>query len=137
MIPVALGGIISAVGQVADDLFTSDEERGAQAIELRKLDLEEAKLAEANNLEQLKVNTEEAKSSSLFVAGWRPAIGWVCAAACAWNWVGVSLAKVVGDAAGYPLTIAPLDTGEMMPVLLGMLGMGALRTFEKSKNVAR
>ena len=87
---------------------------------------------------QLEVNKAEAGSASVFVAGWRPAVGWVCAAACAWNWIGLPVAKMVLVlAAGPTLDLAPADLTEMLPVLMGMLGLGALRTFEKTKGVAR
>ena len=78
----------------------------------------------------------EAASSSLFVAGWRPAIGWVCGAGCAWNWIGLPMASFIMAAIGHTVAIYPADLGEMMPLLLGMLGIGTLRTVEKIKGVA-
>lgn len=85
---------------------------------------------------QLDINKAEAANPSLFVSGWRPAIGWVCGAACAWNWVGLPVMKAVLLAVGYQLALAPADIGEMMPVLLGMLGLGGLRTIEKLNGAA-
>lgn len=85
---------------------------------------------------QLSINTEEAKSTSVFVSGWRPFIGWVCGSACAWNWIGIPIAKVVVAALGYKLAIAPADISEMMPILMGMLGLGGLRTIEKLNGAA-
>lgn len=82
---------------------------------------------------QIDINKEEAKSDSVFVSGWRPFIGWVCGSACAWNWIGLPIAKTGLLLAGYKLDIAPADLSEMLPVLMGMLGLGALRTFEKVK----
>lgn len=134
--PVVIGGILEAVGQIADDLFTSDEERGKLALENRKLDLEEQKLAQAVDAQQVAVNIEEAKSSSIFVAGWRPAVGWLCVGACGWNWIGLPVAKFGAALAGHPIDVAPAPMDEMMPVLLGMLGLGTLRTIEKVKQVA-
>jgi hypothetical protein len=87
---------------------------------------------------QLEVNKAEAGSSSVFVAGWRPFIGWVCGAACAWNWSGLPIAKAALLVWGGPsLTLEPADLTEMLPVLMGMLGLGALRTYEKTQRVAR
>ncbi len=87
---------------------------------------------------QLEVNKAEAGSSSTFVAGWRPFIGWVCGAACAWNWIGLPVVKAFLPAlAGVQIDLAPADLTEMLPVLMGMLGLGALRTYEKTKHVAR
>lgn len=85
---------------------------------------------------QLEINKVEAASPSLFVAGWRPAIGWVCGAACAWNWIGLPVMKAVLLVAGYQMTLAPADLSEMLPVLLGMLGLGGLRTIEKLKGAS-
>ena len=84
---------------------------------------------------QLDTNKVEAGSLSTFVAGWRPFIGWVCGAACAWNWIGISVAKTACAMAHYPINLAPADISEMLPVLMGMLGLGAMRTVEKIQGV--
>lgn len=86
---------------------------------------------------QMQINQAEAGNASTFVAGWRPFIGWVCGLACAWNWMGLPVAKVALDYFGHPIAMSPADLSEMMPVLMGMLGLGGLRTFEKVQGVAR
>ena len=78
------------------------------------------------SLAQIEVNKTEA-TGGWFRAGWRPFIGWVCGLGFAINFLVVPLAMPFG------IDIAPLDLSEMMPVLLGMLGLGGLRTFEKYK----
>ena len=85
---------------------------------------------------QLDINKNEAAHPSVFVSGWRPFIGWVCGAACAWNWLGLSLFNAIAAAVGHPFYVAPADISEMWPVLLGMLGLGGLRTVEKIQGVA-
>lgn len=85
---------------------------------------------------QITTNQEEAKNPSVFVSGWRPWIGWVCGAACAWNWIGLPIAKFVLTYIGHPVSLSPADLAEMMPVLMGMLGLGGLRTIEKINGVA-
>lgn len=86
---------------------------------------------------QLDINRAEAASPSIFVSGWRPFIGWVCGTACAWNWVGLSIAKYIAVTFfAHMIDLKPADISEMMPVLMGMLGLGGLRTFEKVKGVA-
>lgn len=85
---------------------------------------------------QLEINKVEAANPSVFVSGWRPFIGWVCGTACAWNWVGLSIVKTACIIFGNPIALAPADLTEMLPVLLGMLGLGTLRTWEKIKGVA-
>ena len=103
-----------------------------------KTEQERAQLAAAVTLVQgqLSINQAEAGSPSVFVAGWRPMVGWICGAACAWNWIGLSVASFALSVAGHPLELAPADLSQMWPLLAGMLGLGSLRTFEKLKGVA-
>jgi len=103
-----------------------------------KTEQERAQIAAALQIIQAQtdINKAEATNPSIFVAGWRPFIGWVCGAACAWNWVGLPVAVFVAAYLGKTLALRPADIGEMMPVLIGMLGLGGLRTTEKIKGVA-
>ena len=82
-------------------------------------------------LAQIQLNANEASHSSLFVAGWRPMVGWICALAMGFNFLLVPILMAFG------LMFEPLDLSVMMPVLLGMLGIGGLRSFEKTKGVHR
>jgi len=87
---------------------------------------------------QLEVNKAEAQSGSVFVAGWRPFIGWVCGAALAYQYIGRPVATALFDAFG--IHHAPVLIGldeNLWQLMLGMLGMGGLRTFEKMKGVSR
>jgi len=86
---------------------------------------------------QLDINKEEAKSPSTFVSGARPFIMWVCGMGCAWNWVGLPVGKFALALLGVSISISPADLSEMMPVLIGMLGLGGFRTYEKLQGVAR
>lgn len=89
---------------------------------------------------QLAVNAKEAEHASIFVAGWRPAIGWVCGAGLAWNFIVQPLISWIAFLVpGAPdLSGAPqLEIGELMTILGGMLGLGGLRTYEKRLGVAR
>lgn len=85
---------------------------------------------------QLDINKAEAGNPSMFVSGWRPAIGWICGLSCGWNWVGIPIAKIMLAWAHSPIQIAPADLSEMFPILLGMLGLGGLRSIEKINGVA-
>lgn len=85
---------------------------------------------------QLDINKVEAANPSVFVSGWRPFIGWVCGYACAWNWIGLPIVKLALLLWGHPVDLAPANLTEMMPILLGMLGLGGLRTMEKINGVA-
>lgn len=85
---------------------------------------------------QMDINKVEAASPSVFVSGARPFIMWVCGIGCAWNWIGLPVSCFVLAILGKPINISPADLSEMMPLLLGMLGLGSLRTVEKLKGVA-
>jgi hypothetical protein len=87
---------------------------------------------------QLDINMKEAQHGSVFVAGWRPAIGWICGVALGWNYIIQPIIAWGVFAFGIDLADAPrLDTAELTTILLGMLGLGGLRTYEKRLGVAR
>ncbi len=82
---------------------------------------------------QIEVNKVEAASSNLFVAGWRPFIGWTCGLGMFGNFITIPFSNFVLALVGMDIVIplVPLET--MMPVLMGMLGLGAMRSFEKTR----
>lgn len=84
---------------------------------------------------QIEVNKTEAASKNLFVAGWRPAVGWVCCLGMAGNFLVIPLANFTLALSGSSVVVPLIDLSTMMPVLMGMLGLGALRTVEKTKGV--
>lgn len=85
---------------------------------------------------QLEINKVEAASANMFVAGWRPFIGWVCGIAFAYNFVVQPFFMFVTGKFGYDLSLMPtLDTASLMTILLGMLGISGMRTYEKYKGV--
>jgi len=79
-------------------------------------------------------NIEEAKSGSMFRGGWRPFVGWVCGMGMALNFVIMPMFGPVIETYT-PVIMDPLDLSTMMPVLIGMLGFGAMRGYEKTKGV--
>ena len=86
---------------------------------------------------QLEVNKAEAQHASLFVAGWRPAVGWICVVGLAYNFLAYPLLTWLVAATGAEINPPPLLSENLMELVLGMLGLGALRSFEKFKGVAR
>jgi len=114
-------------------IFPDPVQAATAKLELVKLQ-QSGELAQMTG--QLDINKVEAGSNSVFVSGWRPFIGWVCGAACAWNWLGLKIALFVAALFGNTINLQPADLSEMMPVLMGMLGIGALRTIEKINGVA-
>ncbi len=134
---LGISSVVESVGKVIGDLHTSDKER-------MELELESKRIDQAVDLGQMEVNKVEAANQNLFVAGWRPAIGWVGAGAMfyqfllypllVWAWVWL-------QAEGYvPKEVKPppmLDTEALWVILSGMLGIAGMRSFEKSRGVAR
>jgi|TARA_B100000902_G_C26769265_1_gene649534 hypothetical protein len=89
------------------------------------------------NMAQIEVNKEEAKHRTVFVAGWRPFTGWVCASALAYHFIlepiivfGLALNNI-------QLTLPQFDMGSLLTVLMGMLGLGGLRTYEKKQGLTK
>ena len=109
----------------------------ADTIMLRKLDIEFQEFCMAQNIKidlaQIAVNQEEAKSASLFVSGWRPFTGWVCGSALAYVAIIEPIARFTATLWGYHGAYPVIDTTLTMQVLLGLLGLGYLRTDEKKK----
>lgn len=125
-----VGGAIDALGNVLDRLFTSDDER---------LTREEAltRLAQAPHLAQIELNKIEAAHASVFVAGWRPFIGWVCGVALAWHFIGYDFFCWLALAAGLPAPPILAGTEELISVVVSLLGLGLLRTVEKARGLSK
>ena len=117
------------------DKFVEDKDQKA------KLAHEIATLAERQAHEiaksQIEVNRAESQSGSVFIGGWRPATGWVCVLGFGVNFLVIPLTNLFLSITENPLLVPSLDVSEMMPVLLGMLGLGSMRTVEKTKAVAK
>jgi hypothetical protein len=87
--------------------------------------------------QQNQVNASEATNSSMFVAGWRPAIGWVCASALAFQYLVRPLVSTILAFAHRPDIVLPTMDETLWQLMFGMLGMGGLRTFEKLKGISK
>ena len=127
-------------GKLLDRFFPDPAKRAEAQIELVKLQQtgELAHLAAETDLAkgQIAINVEEAKSTSLWVSGWRPCVGWVGAGGLAYAAILEPLARFVANLAGYTGAFPVLDTTITMQLLFGLLGLGGFRTYEKSKGVA-
>jgi len=89
------------------------------------------------NLAQLEVNKAEAVHKSIFVAGWRPFVGWVCGIALAYHFILAPLLQFGFALIGMEQDLPEFEFSQLSTVLMGMLGLGGLRTFEKMKGVSR
>lgn len=126
--------LIGPVTGLLDKFIEDKDKKNAIAFELSTMAEKHAQeLAKA----QIEVNKAEAQHRSLFVSGWRPAVGWTCCIGLASNYLFIPLANFTLALADSTIEIPILDMATMMPVLMGMLGLGAMRTVEKTKKVQR
>ena len=126
-----LNALIGPITGLLDKFIEDKDQKSALAHEIATMS---QKYAQESALAQIAVNKVEAASPSLFTSGWRPATGWVCVLGMAGNFLVIPFANfTMALTMDIPITVPliPLDT--MLPVLLGMLGLGGLRTFEKTR----
>ncbi len=133
MIPIVTA-LLPALGTLIDRLIPD-----RAAAERAKAEMEQQLVTAANQaaLAQVEVNKIEAAHSSVFVAGWRPSIGWVCAAGLAWAFVLAPIASWALVVLGIKAELPAIHTDYLLELVLAMLGIGGLRTFEKLRGVAR
>jgi|TARA_R110001592_G_scaffold194117_1_gene441543 hypothetical protein len=126
--------LIGPVAGLLDKFIEDKDQKNALAHQIATMSERHAQeLAKG----QLEVNKVEAASNSLFVSGWRPAVGWVCVLGMAGNFIVIPVANFTLALFDSTVTIPLIDTATMMPVLMGMLGLGAMRSAEKIKKVSR
>lgn len=139
------GGLAGAgLTWLADKFGASDQTKesiekaliNADPLEVRKMDIEFQEFCMANNIKvdlaQIAVNVEEAKSASIFVSGWRPFVGWVCASSLLYTGILEPVARFIAKVGfGYEGAFPVIDSTMMGQILTGILGLGAFRTAEK------
>jgi len=130
-----LGKLVDPVSNILDKVVEDKDQKAKLAHEI-------ATMAERHAQElargQIEINKEEAKSRNIFIAGWRPFVGWTCGLALFWHFLGLPVTLFVTG--WFDLQHPPLpefDMQSLMTVLLGMLGLGRMRTFEKFKGVSK
>jgi len=132
--------IAGVVGKVIDRAWPDPTMKAQMALELEKMkqagDFKEIDAALQQAQMQADVNKVEAASPDRFVAGWRPFIGWVCGSALAWHYIGRPMAGWIVLLTGETTQIPAVELGDLVIILLGMLGLGGLRTTEKIKGVS-
>ena len=130
-----LSNLIGPVTGLLDKFVEDKDQKAALAHDL-------ATMAERHAQElakgQIEVNKAEASSGSLFKGGWRPFIGWVCGGAFAYHFVLQPVIVFAVLTAGVDLPPLPeFDMASLMTVMMGMLGLGGLRTYEKQKGITK
>jgi hypothetical protein len=130
-----LNNLIGPVTGLLGKFIEDKDQRAALAHEIATMS---EKHAQQLALSQIEVNKAEAASGSIFKGGWRPAIGWVCASAFAYHFLLHPVIVFVVLSAGVDLPALPeFDMTSLMTVMMGMLGLGGLRTYEKQKGITK
>lgn len=139
MLTALLGIVSPIVSKILDHIPNKDERAQARLVFELQMAENETKLIEIFSKideKQADINIEEAKSSSLFVSGWRPAVGWLCVTGMAWAFVLKPILDWTLAVVGSDVISPEIASGELTSLLMGLLGMGALRSYEKIKGVA-
>lgn len=129
-----LPSLLPMLGEILDRVIPDKAEAAKARLEM------EGKLLEAATAQagqQAAINQTEAASSNIFVAGWRPFIGWVCGAGLAWAFIVAPMASWLLAALEIKQSLPRLEIEYLLELVVAMLGLGGLRTFEKLKGVAR
>jgi len=130
-----LQALIGPVTGLLDKFIEDKDQKNALAHEIATM---AEKQAHEVAMAQVATNQAEAKHKSVFVAGWRPFIGWTCGVALAYHFVVAPLILFGVTIAGAEIPALPVfDMDSLMTVLLGMLGLGGLRTYEKQKGLTK
>ena len=126
--------LIGPVTGLLDKFIEDKDQKNALAHEIATMS---QKYAQEIAKGQMAINLAESQHKSVFVSGWRPALGWVCVLGMFGNFITIPFSNFVLALLGINIVIplVPLET--MMPVLMGMLGLGAMRTYEKKNSVHR
>ena len=130
-----LDTLIGPVTSIIDKIIPDKDQAAKLAHEIATMS---EKMANEQMLAQLEVNKAEAASGSLFKGGWRPAIGWICGLALFWSFILQPFLVFFLLVFGVDLPPLPeIGTADLMPILLGMLGLGGLRSYEKVQKVTK
>jgi hypothetical protein len=127
--------LIGPATQLLDKFVEDKDQKAKLAHELATM---ADKMANEQVMAQLEINKAEAASGSLFKGGWRPAVGWICAIAFAYHFIVKDLIIFGASFAGADLPELPeFEMGTLLTVLGGMLGIGGLRSYEKTKGLTK
>tara|TARA_R110000803_G_scaffold438_2_gene1468 strand:+ start:426 stop:827 length:402 start_codon:yes stop_codon:yes gene_type:complete len=129
-----IGAVLPAVTDIIGRFLPEDPEKRAEAE--REIKAQLTTHLAAVDLAQIGVNQEEAKGN-WFQSGWRPCTGWVAALSFGWVYLFQPMISFVLAQTGYLVQLPSLDMSQMMPILLGLLGLSGFRTLERSKGVGK
>ena len=125
-----IDSVVGIAGKVLDK-FVEDKDLKAKLQHEMNMQLHDA------NLAQIEVNKAEAASASIFKGGWRPFVGWVCGVAMLYHFLLQPIIVFILSASGVTFDLPQFDMGSLMTILMGLLGIGSLRSFEKFKGITK
>lgn len=125
-----IGEMANGIAGAIDRFVETDEEKKAADILLMKVQQEPDSW-------QAEVNKIEANHRTIFVAGWRPFIGWICGVGILWKFILMPVTIMILQILNKPATIPNIETGELMTLIFALLGLGGIRTYEKKHNLTK
>lgn len=131
-----LKDLISPVTDLISEVVVDKDKARELNIRLQELADKTDERLHQELMGQIEVNKEEAKHASIFVAGWRPFIGWVGGVGLAYSFVLAPFIEFVAKAFGYVGEMPLPDSGQLMTLVTAMLGVGAMRSYDKVKGTA-
>lgn len=126
----SIGEVANGVASAVDRFVETPEEKKASKILLMKIQQEPNKW-------QAEINKIEASHRTIFVAGWRPAIGWICACALGWGWVLAPIVETVLKIYNVQVTMPNIDVAQAISLVMALLGMSAIRTYDKKNGLSK
>lgn len=133
-----LGDLISPVKDIISEVVVDKDKARELNVRLQELADKADQRYHDELMGQIEVNKEEAKHASIFVAGWRPFIGWTSGVGIAYTFVLAPFIEFIARGVfGYVQDMPMPDTGQLMTLVLAMLGVGAMRSFDKVNGVSR
>lgn len=132
---IDIGGLFSSIGSLAKDIRIAIT--GKDPVKIAEAEAKLLELEFMSEKAQSDINMFEAQHKSLFVAGWRPFIGWICGVGVFYHFIGFSLMEWFVKVFNLQISPPALDTEGLMSLVIALLGMGGLRTYEKIKGVSK
>jgi len=136
---IDIGGIFSGFGTLLKDVRTAITGKAPlDPVKLAELEAKTLEIEQILMTAQTDINKIEAANPKLFVSGWRPAVGWVCAIGLGAQYLIFPIVSWILPIIGHPeIKLPVIDISDLYPLLFGLLGFGTLRTIEAIKNVKR
>ena len=135
-----IGSIFDFLSKGLDKIFPDKNEANKAKLEMLRLQQEgafkELEMEYKTAADQIAVNAKEAENTSVFVSGWRPAVGWCCCFALGYNFIFMPLFTYIAVWVGNAPAMPTLESGELMTLLFGLLGLGGLRSYDKKNGVS-